>query len=221
MLNKKTVQLLPATVPPNVPVETGTRHGGLPPHSSLFYKVKHWGAIVLVFVMNGCYTPSGSSGVEILPASFKTIAIPTFQNNTPYYGVNEDLTKVVIDKFIQNGRLTVTDEKNADCLLNGDIVMYWIEPLSYNKNDIVEQKQLKMIVNLKFSDVKNNNKELWKEEWRQTEAGTEIGGIVDIVRFFVSGNEDSSNVIETEQDARERIIMEISEEIVKRTIYGW
>ena len=175
------------------------------------------GVILGLLVMaGGCYTPQTTAGVEILPVRIKTIAIPVFDNKTPYYSINEDLTTKTIEKFIQNGRLTVGDAKTADCLLKGEIVKYWIVPLSYNENDVVEQKQLKVIVNLALLDAQNENVVLWEETWRETQAGTEIGGIVKEVRFFVSGE-----TAETEEDARARIVEELAEEIVKRTIYGW
>ena len=170
------------------------------------------------FLCAGCYTPQTTAGVEILPEKLKSIAIPVFDNKTPYYSINEDITKKTIEKFIQNGRLTVTDAKTADCLLKGEVVQYWIVPLSYNENDVVEQKLLKVIVNLSLVDLQVGTV-LWEETWRETQAGTEIGGIVKEVRFFVSG--ESEHPVETEEDARARIVEELAEETVKRTIYGW
>ncbi len=153
--------------------------------------------------------------MEILPQRLKTVAIPMIVNSTPYYGINEDLTTELIERFIQNGRLTIADEKNADCLLKGEIARYLLVPLSYDENDLVEQKKLEVIVNLTFIDLADNII-LWDETWRETDAGTEIGGIIEEVRFFVSGDN-----AETEEDARDRIKIELAEEIVKRTIYGW
>ncbi len=172
-------------------------------------------AVSFLLVFSGCYTPESTTGVEILPQRLKTIAIPTIVNSTEYYGINEDLTTGLIEKFIQNGRLTIADEKDADCMLKGEIIKYKRIPLSYDENDIVEQYRLRMIVNLIFVDLSDNTI-LWDEIWRETEAGTEIGGIVEEVRFFVSGDN-----AETEELARERIVTELSEEIIKRTIYGW
>ncbi len=168
-------------------------------------------------IICGCYTPESSTGVEILPGSIKTVAIPTITNKTPYYGINEELTRELTEKFIQNGRLTVADKKEADCMLECEIVRYLLVPLSYDENDVVEQKKLNVIVNLTFIDLQNETK-MWDEIWRETDAGTEIGGIIEEVSFFVSGDEDET---ETEQEARARIVIELAEDIVQRTIYGW
>jgi len=182
--------------------------------------------IVLGFIlaclggMSGClYTPQTSGGDIVLPDRIRTVAVPTFGNRTAYYAINEDLTKKVIEEFIRNGRLTVTDAKNANAVLKGEILRYLLVPISYDENDVVEQKKLKVIVNLELAD-SSTGELLWKEQWAESPAGTEIGGVVEEVRFFVT-DKGGTEVVETEEQARERIVSRLAEDIVRRTIYGW
>ena len=176
--------------------------------------------LVTLCMAQGClYTPQTSGGDIILPDRIKTIAVPTLDNKTAYYGINEDLTKAVIEEFIRNGRLTVTDIKDANAVLKGEIVKYLLVPVSYDENDVVEQKKLKIIVNLEFRD-SSTDEILWEEKWTESPAGTEIGGIVEEVRFFVT-DKGGTEIVETEEDARKRIVERLAEDIVRRTIYGW
>lgn len=79
---------------------------------------------LLMVLLGGCSyqwlaSPSGTK-----------IAIPLFTNETFQYGLEETLTKSIREEFILDGRLEITEEEEADLILQGKITHYFNEPLS-------------------------------------------------------------------------------------------
>ncbi|MFH1824302.1 MAG: LptE family protein [Candidatus Firestonebacteria bacterium] len=143
-----------------------------------------------------------------LPLSIKSITIPTFSNSTLQYGIETTLTDYVIKQFLMDGRLHIVGQEQADALLEGTIRKYLLEPLTYDVNNVIIQYRIKIVLDVKFTDLKEN-----KVLWEQKEMGGITGGRTT---FNVSGSN-----IETETEARQRIFKELSEDIVNRVVYGW
>jgi hypothetical protein len=79
-------------------------------------------AIALSLAFDVCgYKPSGKG--RSLPAGIKTIAVPTFQNSSLKYRVEQRFTEAVMEEILKRARgLRVTTEpEGADAVLNGDI----------------------------------------------------------------------------------------------------
>jgi len=166
-----------------------------------------------VALLFGCaYTP-----VEILPKHIKTVAVPTFVNRTAHYGIETKLTDAVIEEFIRDGHLSVVKKEGADALLTGEIVTYVLEPLSYDATEVVEQYKLWVVVNLAFRDL-TTGQVLWEEK-RESIEGNLIGGIEGDVRYYVTPR--AGRTVETEEEAQERLVVELADHIVRRTVYGW
>jgi len=161
----------------------------------------------------GCaYTP-----VEILPKHIKSITVPNFINKTARYGIESKLTDAVIEEFIRDGHLSIAKKKDADALLTGEIVTYVLEPLSYDAQEVVEQYKLWVVVNLSFQDLTTG--ELLWEEKRESVEGNLIGGIEGDVRYYVTPR--AGRRVETEEEAQDRLVVELADRIVRRTVYGW
>jgi len=166
-----------------------------------------------VFLLFGCaYMP-----VEILPKHIKTIAVPTFINRTAHYGIESKLTDSVIEEFIRDGHLSIAKKEDAHALLTGEIVTYVLEPLSYDATEVVEQYKLWVIVNLSFRDL-TTGEVLWEEK-RESVGGNLVGGIEGDVRYYVTPR--AGRTVETEEEAQERLVVELADHIVRRTVYGW
>lgn len=163
--------------------------------------------LLLLSLLSGC-----SYALKLsLPENIKKIAIPTFTNKTMKYGIETKLTDAVIRQFLVDGRLEVVDKDKADAVLEGVISHYLLQPLAYDANNVVIQYRLKMDVDVKLVDLKEN-KVLWVQE--------QVGGITGgSTTFYVSGS--TGFAIETEYDAQLRVYDKIARDIVNRTIYGW
>ncbi|MCY3487925.1 MAG: LptE family protein [Bacteroidetes bacterium] len=87
--------------------------------------------IGFVFFLQGCSYYS-FSGVSI-PAHLNTIAIPLVEDQSvgPLTLLDESLTELMIERFVQQTRLTlVEDETEADLLLTAQITRYTNAPTS-------------------------------------------------------------------------------------------
>jgi len=86
--------------------------------------------LVLVLLLVGCtWTPK-----TVLPKYFRSIHIPKFGNETLEPQLVEVITRLAIEKFELDGRLTVTEHvSKADGIVFGNIVKYKKVPLSYTE----------------------------------------------------------------------------------------
>ncbi len=166
--------------------------------------------MVLVFLAGCDYQP-----VSVLPDHVKTVAIETFSNKTAYYGIEEKLTHAIVEEFLREGRLGVAKKEEADSLLSGKIVRYTLEPLSYDENDIVEEYRLWIVVDITFKDLKED-----QILWEQKGIGPrgEEQGVKRYVRYYVTPK--AGQMVETEEDALERLIDKLANDIV-RLIVKW
>ncbi len=165
--------------------------------------------VVLIGLIFGCgvYEP-----IELVPDYIRTLQIEPFKNETQQIGLSSDLTQEVINEFIKEGRLTVVNAENSDSVLEGTIIEYSKIPLSYDENFIAQEYQITLIVNLAYSD-KIKKLKLWQD----VRTGL-TGGIETSVKYNVGAD---AAFAETEEEARQRLIEDISRKILHRTIYGW
>lgn len=165
------------------------------------------GVFLLGFVVffSGCsapYTPAP----QILPAHIKSIAIRPFANNTSQYGLEEKLMLKVVDEFVTDGRLIISnDENEADGILAGEINRYILQPLDYDENLVTKQYKLWILLSVHFVD-KKQNVTLWTEPNME---GIEI--FYDVTQ---TGGQ-------TEEEIREIIWENVSRDILKRTFEGF
>ncbi|HCJ66585.1 MAG TPA: hypothetical protein DHV62_04485 [Elusimicrobia bacterium] len=142
---------------------------------------------------------------QILPPNIKKIVIPTFENKTIYYGIEEKFTLRVIEEFLRDGRLEITKEENADALIKGEITRYVLEPLTYTADFVVKEYKLWVIFDLALYE-KDKEEPLWEEK--------NLEGVYRFLAPTLPGGI-------TEEDAREELWNILSRDILHRTIYGF
>jgi len=162
----------------------------------------------------GCGYTTGS----LLPPELNTIYVDNFKNAididrevtddvryTLYRpGLENDVTGVIVDRFIFDGNLKVANKDMADLILTGELIEYRQEALRYDSDDNVEEYRVKVVVNVQLMDIA-------KDELMWEEAGF-VGEstYMTIGRFVVS-----------EDTARENALEDLARRIVERTIEGW
>lgn len=120
--------------------------------------------VLFLFAISGCgYTTKSS-----LAPHLKTIYVDNVRNKiditkeTEYGdhyriyrpGLEREMTKAIKDRFIFDGNLKVINSKeDADSVLVCDIVDFKKEPLQYTDNRTVDEYRLKIIINMKFTDL--------------------------------------------------------------------
>ncbi len=147
----------------------------------------------------GYYSFSGST----LP-HLQTVAIPTFQDDTAEFGVNDDLTNSLIDAFTRDNTLKITERRNADSIISGRILSIKDGAGAFNRSETVDEIRVTVLVQIKFEDLLKR-KVVWDD--RLSEVGT-----------YAPGGGTSNT---TREDAIAEAITKITDEVLSRSISGW
>ncbi len=124
-------------------------------------------------VCRGCgYSLRGN-----LPGHIRTVAVPIFVNKTQEPAVENFLTQAVVDAFVTSGRLKVVRPDEADSILEGEIVGYRLDSLSFDSRANVREYRLTVTLNLQFRDVRRNAM-LWRQEGVSEKADFRVPGQV-------------------------------------------
>lgn len=156
--------------------------------------------MVAAIALAGCgYSFRGS-----LPEHIKTVAVPIFRNRTQVPAVENGITSAVVDAFASNGRLRVVPAGQADSILDGEIVGYSIEPLSFDQRLNTREYRLRVVLNIQFRDIRNNAM-LWREE-----------GLSEVSDFRVVGQ--VSDTLSREEGAVRQAAVEIGRKVVTQVV---
>ncbi|NQT90329.1 MAG: hypothetical protein HQ558_03650 [Candidatus Omnitrophica bacterium] len=174
--------------------------------------------VITVFLIAALFTGCGYTTRSLLPAHIKNIYIADFPNRIPitdevsdrhryktYYPRLEiDVTDAIRDKFLFDGYLKVSQKQYANVILEGSLVDFRREPVKYDYDDNVEQYRIVIMVDMKYTDVKEN-KVMWQEK-----------GFAGSAYFYTSGPQ-----YESEQSAIVKAISDLARRVVDRTIDVW
>ncbi len=133
-------------------------------------------------LLGGCgYKVGGQS--DLLPATLKTIAVPTFANNTPRYRLTESLPNAIGREFLSRTRYRVVADMNeADAILRGTVRNYMSYPtLSDQKTGRATGIQLSIFLDLKLVE-RSTGKVLYERQNMEVRGRYEVA--VDQVQYF-------------------------------------
>jgi len=136
--------------------------------------------------------------------NIKSIYLPTFRNLTYEYGIEDYLTNAIINQFIADARLTVTDGDAAELILRGNIYRYVREPVVYNDQDEVQEYSVGLWVDLALYEA-GSDTPLWRDN--------------DI--YAKTTYSDIVTPIETEAEVQRRLMDDLVIDIADRTLEGW
>jgi hypothetical protein len=142
-----------------------------------------------------------------LPSNIEKITIPIFNNETLQYGIESTITQDVIDEFISDGTLDVVEKEKSDAILWGTIRKYRIDPVGFDKNEVVDEYRLLIEIEVKLEDA--TSKEIL---WEETD-------IKESTSFFPNRYESGLNNSETE--AFNEVSQYLSLDIMRLTVEGW
>jgi hypothetical protein len=142
-----------------------------------------------------------------MPSYMSRIAIPIFQNRTNQPNLENEITQQLNQEFMMDGRLEIVNPDKANALLQGTVTQYILEPLLMDVHNTPQQYKMRVILYLALKDTKAG-KNLWVEE-KFEESTT----------YFVA-NTMGVNA-ENEQDARKRLIQQLSRRVIARVIEGF
>ena len=155
--------------------------------------------LLALFLVSGC----GYSAGKLLPGHIKKLYIPTFENDTTRYGIEQDITTAVTEAFTNDNRLSVVSEGEADAVLHGVIIAYEKGALTFDRAQSVDEFKIEITVAVEFEDLREG-KVLWREDqfraWESYREGEGQGG---------------------EEVVIEGAIATLAKDMVSRTIEGW
>ena len=170
--------------------------------------------LALAVGLSGC----GYTATRILPAYYRTIYIEPFQNRIPitkdvtekigfvtnYPEIEEKVTQGVINRFLFDGNLRVTNQpEKADLVLTGLVFDFYRQPLRRKEDDTVEEYRLNLSASLTLRD--KTGKTLLQEP-----------AMVGDVTYFLTGPSARS-----EAAAVEDLITDFSRRVVEWIIEYW
>ena len=160
--------------------------------------------LVAALAVSSCaYTTSSA----LLPPHLKTIAIPVFENATSEYSIQQDITQAVIDRFVQDNHLKIVDERSANAVLRGKVVLYRNTVFGFSATTQASEYRVTISVSVTIKDVVKN-REMWKDE-----------NLTKTTNYYVV--DVPGQKAQTELDGRKDAISKIADEIVARTVEGW
>lgn len=154
--------------------------------------------LALLLAAGGC----GYSLSPKLATHIKSVAVPTFQNETLEYGLEQEITQAVIDRFTEDNNLRVVSEDRADSVVYGVIKAYKRRVAGFSAQEIANEYEIAIIIDMVVRD-RVKSKELWKED-----------SLARTTNYFV-------DQVQSEQEGRQPAIKQIADDIVSRTVQGW
>ncbi len=153
--------------------------------------------------VSGCgYTTSNAA----LPGHLKTVAVPTFENGTSEYTLEQDITQAVIDRLVQDNRLRIVDERSANAVVRGRVIEYKNSVFGFSNSAQAQEYRVTIGVRITFKD-QVKNRELWSDDLTKT------------ANYYVQ--DVPGQTARTELDGRKEAILKIAEEVLSRSVEGW
>lgn len=171
--------------------------------------------LALVVYLSGC----GYTARSLISPEFKSIYVENFTNRINITqeqtdermysgyrpGLEIDVTKTIIDRFLFDGNLKVTRAVgDHDLILKGELVDFRKEALRYDTNDNVEEYRIRLVVNLELKSAKGDLT-IWKEDYFSGEATYRTTG----------------SLAKSESAAISDALSDLARRVVERTIEGW
>ncbi|HBR16980.1 MAG: hypothetical protein A3G39_00370 [Deltaproteobacteria bacterium RIFCSPLOWO2_12_FULL_43_16] len=97
-----------------------------------------------------------------MPGNVATITIPFLKNQTQKPDVETIVTTALVDEFVKSGIVKVVEE-NADAVISGAVTSYDLTPVSFNKNDVIQEYRLTIKIEVSLVR-KSDGKIVWQDK---------------------------------------------------------
>lgn len=122
---------------------------------------------LIFFIMLGILSACGYHFVgreTNLPPDISSLAIPIFTNYTDQLGLESEITRALLERFISSKRLIVQEEKTADAILTGQVKSFQTISVAVTKGFLVTSGYRAIITIEIMLKKKSNGEILLKEE---------------------------------------------------------
>lgn len=149
------------------------------------------------------YSPSPA----LFPPHLRTLAVPVLRNGTAEPNLEQEVTEAIVNRFVQDNKLRVVSESEADLVLTGTVAKYVNAVFGFNAREQAQEYQVAVTVTLTARD-RVKNREMWRDD-----------NLVRTTNYFVV-----STPGQTPQDqftARKDAITKIADAVLNKTVEGW
>ena len=152
----------------------------------------------------GCsYSPSPS----LVPTHLKTLAVPILKNETTEPNLEQEVTQAIVDRFVQDNKLRVVAEGDADLVVSGSVVRYTNSVFGFNAREQAEEYQVAVAVRLTARD-RVKNREMWRDD-----------NLVHTTNYFVVA--PTGQTPQDQYTSRKNAISKIADAVLNKTVEGW
>ncbi len=159
-----------------------------------------------------------------IPPHIKSIAIPIVLNQTAEFGVAEQITDDLQDRFIEENILKVVDEDKADSILRGTIVSVADKVHTFTREESVQEYRLTIKMEIEWYDVARD-KILLKKTYTGWGAYGVSGDIstdnIDNDGDGAIDADDDDEVGDPREFATRVAVNQIAEEILDEIVASW
>ena len=181
---------------------------------------------LITLLITGCgfYSLKGS-----LPAHIKTISIPPVINESSEFGINDQINEIILDKFVSENILDLTDDDFADSRLNITIKRVENNPYTYTLQSNVSYEQVKeyrivIYVNIVWYDLTKDELllESNKSAWGAYGNGLDISNdLIDNDGDGLIDAEDDNEFGSPRESAISLAMQKLSEDIINELTSTW
>jgi len=175
---------------------------------------------MLTFLVNcGFYSMAGS-----IPPHIRSISIPLLDNETAEFGISEEITDNLLEKFTDENILRVVDEENSDSILRGSIVQAEDIPYTYSKEEVVGEYRFTISIDVEWVDVANDKILLQKifKGWGAYGIGGDIStDEIDNDGDGLIDDEDSDEIGDARSFATKIAVGKIAQDILNDILTTW
>ena len=105
-----------------------------------------------LMLVSACgYHLSGTQNT--LPPHLKTVAIPVFDNTSSEPDIHRNMTNIIRQSFINDGRLKVVNKDKADLVMKGVLNSYTLKAVSFDVDDVALEYYVALGVDIKVNDM--------------------------------------------------------------------
>lgn len=157
---------------------------------------------VLLLVNTGCgyYSTKSRTAKDI-----KSIAVLFFENKTPEPNIEIFVTETIVQLLIEDNTLSVTDEGNADAVLEGTLVGFINRPFSFNTELNAEEYHVVVTLQATLFN-RGTNSPIWENKTIKGDGS-----------YFAGSQEPGF----TYEDALAESLKEITDRILNLTVSDW
>ena len=102
--------------------------------------------LFVLLAFSGCYSFRPQS-----EALVKSVAVLTFENQTPELTISDRLTTSVMDELIKDGSIKILPEGEAESLLRGSLTSYQRSAYQFDESDRVQRYKITMVFELELT----------------------------------------------------------------------